>query len=486
MTTLEKYENLIKEKRKNTSFRDYLKEIVSRYNLNLYKRDWIITPYNPDFKWKLVSLQEFEKLRSDYDKLWVDYDFNLNFWENYRILFDKISYSAFALWWVNENSNYGYNVFYVKNCYISFEICFSENVAYSVNVKDNCKEIYNSVMIWDGSENIYQSSWIFKSYKIFYSNFIFDSNNIWFSSNLAWCSECLFCSDLQNQSYCIKNKQYSEEEYKKLKEELFLAKNKFLDFYRNLKVEKWMLISENCSWKFIVKSNNIENWSFIYNINNWRNIVFAWTAEWNVNFFDSASCWSPRWNDYYWVIGAWTWDNYFCSYDVVWWTNIYYSNYLEDCSFCIWCIWLKNKSYCILNKQYTKQQWYELADKIFSQMEKDWILWNFFPWNFNPFYFNDTAAYLLDDTFTKEEVAKDWYLWRNEKIKVDIPENTEIVNTNDLDVLNYNESILKKVIVDSSWNHFRIVKMEYDFLKKHNLPLPEIHWLDRIKLGFGF
>jgi hypothetical protein len=26
--------------------------------------------------------------------------------------------------------------------------------------------------------------------------------------------------------------------------------------------------------------------------------------------------------------------------------------------------------------------------------------------------------------------------------------------------------------------------MEYDFLMKHELPLPEIHWLERIKLGF--
>jgi hypothetical protein len=26
--------------------------------------------------------------------------------------------------------------------------------------------------------------------------------------------------------------------------------------------------------------------------------------------------------------------------------------------------------------------------------------------------------------------------------------------------------------------------MEYDFLMKYELPLPEIHWLERIKQGF--
>ena len=45
----------------------------------------------------------------------------------------------------------------------------------------------------------------------------------------------------------------------------------------------------------------------------------------------------------------------------------------------------------------------------------------------NPFYFNDTAAYLLDDTFTKEEVRKGDYLRRDEEIKVDIPAGAEIV-----------------------------------------------------------
>ncbi|EKE26116.1 MAG: hypothetical protein ACD_4C00428G0001 [uncultured bacterium (gcode 4)] len=486
MSKLQKYESIIKEKRKNTPFRVFLKEIASRYNLNLYKRDTMITPYNPDFKWKLVNLEEFENLRLDYDKLWKDYDFNIDFWENYRLLAGNIHYPAFALWWVNENSNYGYNILNVKNWYLCFEVCFCENVAYSANIKDNCKNVFNSLMVWDNSENIYQSVWIYKSYNVFYSNFIFDSNNIWFSTNLIWCNECLFCNDLQNQSYCIKNKNYSKDEYIKLKNEIFSAKKVFLELYKKLQLNNSQLISKNSSWKFIIKSDNVENWNFIYNVNNGRNVMFAWTIEWNVNFFDAASCWSPRGNDYYWVISAWAWDNYFCSTDIIWWTNIYYSYYLENCSFCLGCIWLKNKTYCILNKEYSKEEWYEIADKIFAQMDKGWILWDFFPWDLNPFYFNDTVAYLLDDSFTKEEVIKDWHLWRDEKIKADISEWVEVIEAKNLDITNYDESILEKVILDSDWNYYRIIKMEYDFLKKYNLPLPETHWMDRIKLGFRF
>jgi hypothetical protein len=113
----------------------------------------------------------------------------------------------------------------------------------------------------------------------------------------------------------------------------------------------------------------------------------------------------------------------------------------------------------------------------------------------NPFYFNDTVAYLIDDTFTKEEVTKAWYLRRDDEIKVDVPANAEVIETkdlhnyqwfNDIGERHINPEILKKVIKDEKWNYYRIVKMEYDFLIKHALPLPELHRLERIKLGFKF
>jgi hypothetical protein len=126
-------------------------------------------------------------------------------------------------------------------------------------------------------------------------------------------------------------------------------------------------------------------------------------------------------------------------------------------------------------------------------MDKDWTLWQFFPASMNPFYFNDTAAYLIDDTFTKEEVTKEWYLWRDEPIKVDIPTWMETVQTTELWKYEWfdtewnrkiDESILKKVIIDEEWNSYRIIKMEYDFLMKYGLPLPRKHRLTRIKENF--
>jgi hypothetical protein len=137
----------------------------------------------------------------------------------------------------------------------------------------------------------------------------------------------------------------------------------------------------------------------------------------------------------------------------------------------------------------------------------------------NPFYFNDTAAYLIDPSFSKEEVEAKWYLWRDEPIKVDIPEGVQTVTVDELDqfewwrhpewnegsivdlsseasvssktslrsewqVRTIDESICKKVIIDPQGNAYRIIPMELDFLRKHGLPLPRKHWLDRMNENF--
>lgn len=49
----------------------------------------------------------------------------------------------------------------------------------------------------------------------------------------------------------------------------------------------------------------------------------------------------------------------------------------------------------------------------------------------NPFYFNDTAASLIED-FDKEEIVAEGYLWRDEEVKVDIPEWMDMVEVADL------------------------------------------------------
>ena len=500
-------ESKMVEFRKKTSFRKYVQEIASWSPTIFYKNNGLISVYPKTNRIKWVKgFSEFSKNREDIINNNLDYDFSKDFFQNFQDLFYKIDLPATVEYMENENSWYSHMVCGIKNVYLSNNVTFgSENVFYSLSIKNNCINIFNSVAIRNNCNNIYFSSGITNSSNIFYSKYIDNSSDIWFSTNLVWCSNCMFCNDLSNQSYCINNKQYTKEDYLTKSSELLKNKNKFLDFYANIN-DLWQIISsENVKWWSIVDSQNIENWYFVNQIKNWKNLIMVWWRDACQEMYDCFQCASKLENYNYWAMASGWWDHLVCNHSVEW-SYMYYNMLIESSSYCIWCIGLKNKQFCIFNKQYTKEERFQKAHEIFAQMDKDGLLWKFFPWSMNPFYFNDTAAYLIDDSFTKEEVETEWYLRRDEKIKVDIPEWAELIYTTpfikggegDSKTLDdfqgfdkewnwkINPEILKKVIVDEKWNYYRIVKMEYDFLMKHWLPLPEIHWLDRIKLGFKF
>jgi hypothetical protein len=468
-----------------------LKEIVSWSPIVFYKNNWLISKFpKTDRIKKVIHYSEFEKNIENLMEKWIPYNFDVDFFENYKKLLLKIDLFNFISYWWNENSDYWDVILSSKNCYLSFTVVNDcENILYSFSVKDNSSNVLNSVSVYQNSDNVYFWRWIVESYKIYYSSFINNSNNIWFSSNLNWCSECLFCSDLENCSYYIKNKKYDKQDYLIEKAKILKEKHNFFTYYKEVDKTWKNYNSTNVIGSWFFNSENIENWYFGYNVKDWRNLMFVWWINWNENMYDILTAWAWTANNLYWIMWA-NWDNLYSCMNIVMSSNLYYCYFLENSSFCIGCIWLRNKSYCILNKQYTKEEWEILVDKIFTQMEKDKILWDFFPAKLNPFYFNDTIAGLFWN-FKKEEIIDAWFLWRDWEIKVDIPAWAEIIETKDLNNYQWYDSnwnwqidpkILKKVIKDSSWNIYKIIKIEYDFLMKHWLPIPEIHWLDRIKL----
>ena len=494
MKDIKYYQNIIKEKRKKTEFRDFLKEIWSWFPINLYKINWKLSRYPfSDRLWSLIDTKSFSTLWNN-DFYNQELDLKNNFFNQIQKLYKK-SYFPF-LWnfWTIENSDYSDTIWYwTKNAYLT--ICAwedVENILYSLYVISNCSNILNSVWITKNCNNIYFCSWIRESYNIFYSRYIFNSSGIWFSSNLVWCKECIFCDSLDNQSYCINNEKLEKKEYFKEKEEILKNKKDFFSNFLSIN-NKWLNVwSENCSWNFIINSRNVENWFFVNQVKNGKNLLFVWNWDIIESCYDNVSS-ATRAERSYWNMWCSPWFDMYCSFNS-WWAgcnNIYYCSYCWDCHHCIWCIWLKNKSYYIFNKQYSKEDWEKKVCEIFEQMEVDGILGDFFPWTLNPFYFNDTIAGLIW-WFTKEEIVKDEYMWRDYEIKVDIPEWVKLIKTNDLDKYEWfnsewnweiNPEILKVVIIDEKGNYYRIVQIEYDFLIKYWLPLPRLHWLDRVKLN---
>lgn len=492
MRDIKYYQKVIQDKRKQSSFRDFLMDVCSWYGLSLYSNKGNISKFPDTARIKgVISNTEFEKSR---DSLWdmgLDYDEKMSFFEQFKNLFQSIDMFSNCHYGQNTNSTFGESVLNGNNIYLTFAaISDCENVFYSVSIKDDCSDIFNSLMVQQHAENIYFCRDISSSYQVFYSRFIQNSNNVWFSTNLVWCSECIECDNLNNMSYCINNKQYSQQQYWEKKQQILSDKESFLARYNKLPQQGNNIWCDNVDWNALFNCFDVDNASHSYNVKNGSNLVFC---GWALGVEDAYDiCWggSPSGHDMYavaWASGS----HIYCSSHILG-SHVFYSYFLEWCSHCIGCVGLKNKQYCILNKQYEKQEYEILADQVFSKMEQNWDLWKPFPWAMNPFYFNDTTANMLGD-FNQEEVEARWYMWRQEEIKTDIPKWADIVQVDELNKYQWydqnkdwkiNPEILEKVIVDDSWNYYRIVQMEYDFLLKYSLPLPEIHWMDRMKLNF--
>lgn len=521
MSNLAHRQQKIQEKRKQTPWREFVMEICSWFPLTLHRNNWVISRYpKTGREWNIIKLSEFN--HENY--ISSDFSSNESFFEQYRHLLLSSQKPWITHFLNNENSDFVDMAYGTKNCYLWFSIWWwCENVLYSCCIATNITNCYNSFSITDNCDNIFSSKVVTGWFNIFYSFNIHNSSNIWFSSNLIGCSECLFCDNLENQSYCIKNIQYGKEEYLNVKLQYLSQKDQF-DIYRSKITKKGTNYqSKHVNWNAIIFSETIENWEIVTRFRNARNIFYGvWSEQWSYNMYDGMDV-GINSHDFYWVVWSWTdGDNFYC---VQLWglgSNLYYCIQTEMSSFCLGCIGLKNKSYCILNKQYSKEDRYEKVDEIFAKMDAEWTLGQFFPATMNPFYFNDTAAYLIDPTFTKEEVIAKGYLRRDEPIKVDIPEGAVVVKTSELDkyegwvkketketkgengtkptfvsfetswfLWNLSEykwhidpSILSVIIQDESGNVYKIVKMEYDFLIKHGLPLPRKHWLERMKENF--
>ena len=488
---LKQRQQKFQEFHKQISWRDFIKHMCSWHPLILQKIDQQISRYPATERiGPLVDNETFQTNRNE--QTWIEVDQMSDFfWSLYQL--QQQTPRAYRLIdFANENSDYSDNLYGAQNAYLSFAVWLdSSNILYSYQINVHCDTILNSVHVSQHSSSVYSSFTVQQSHNIFYSKGIYHSSDIWFSANMVWCQHCFLCEWLENKKYHIKNKAYSPEQYHEKKAAYLKNKEK----YTNELIKSIPLrnkLTTNSQWTWLYQCDNITDGHIVSHTSHGHNIYLIDGSDHSSHLYNTFGVWLDC-HHFYGVISAWhQMSHVYCSLDTGTSSDIYYCMNLQDCHHCLWCIGLINQSYCIFNKQYTKDERHKKVDKIFTHMETDGDLGKFFPPKMNPFYFNDTAAALIED-FTKEETIADWYLRRDDEINVDIPEWMEVVTIDQLSDYEWhneewqwtiNPSVLKKVIKDKKGNAYRVIKMEYDFLVKHGLPLPRQHWLERLKGHF--
>jgi hypothetical protein len=155
-----------------------------------------------------------------------------------------------------------------------------------------------------------------------------------------------------------------------------------------------------------------------------------------------------------------------------------YCNFCENCNSCFGCVGLTRQEYCILNKQYTKEEYEKLVPKIIERMQKDGEWGEFFPISLSPFGYNETMAGLfLPETKEKAAILSAKWQDKDYSLKYDGPFYEPEDN-----IVKYIESEeARKELLDGilkceiSGKAFRIIPQELAFYIKNKYPIPTKH-----------
>ncbi len=455
----------------------------------------MLSMYSPDKPFKVYCNTCWWSDKWDATTYEREYDFNKTFFEQYYELQLQVPQMALS---VNtptvENSDFCNGAGYIKNCYWVFFADYSQDCFYSdyiVKMKDSFECLRSR-----DSELCFQCTNVTNSYGTFYSVDCDNCTNVMFSIDCIGCQDCFGCAGLRKKQFCIFNKQYSEKEYKEKIAELQPSSYKKLQELKEQAHQTWLSVprkfmhgtrNQDVTGDYVSSSKNVKNGFFITEAEDCKYCAMAYLDV--KDCFDYAS-WGDGVSLIYDSFGVGHRStNVQFSYNA--WeslSEIFYSTYCFSSSNLFGCAGLSKKQYYILNKQYSKEDYESMVQKIRTQMNekpykdskgRTYTFGEFFPIEFNLHNYNESFA---QEFFPKkkEEVEKLGWPWHDFASKnFQVTMQPEVLPDN---VSDAPETITKEIIGcahagkcnDQCTTAFKIIPQELSFYKKHGMALPRL------------
>jgi len=377
----------------------------------------------------------------------------------------------------NTNSDWADDVWESKDTYLTRSALRLESVSYGYRVLA-CKNSVDLTFCWD-LEHSYDCLYCFKSYGLKYSFNSRDCLNSYFLYDCRNCQDCFMCWNLRNAKHHISNKPYSKEEYEQKISEYNL---KSRTENEKLKKEFWQYVQQNSVHRqdynlqalnspgnFLNNDKNCYQCYFIEDSENCR-YCFRGRGKESIDsvcLFDSercAICAVDQFGGYGNLCNLYT-------------TLCRYSAYLdncEECEYCFGCVGLRKKKYCILNKQYSKEEYEARVEKIKNNMKQGGEWGKFWPLSSAYSGYNLTLAQ-MQFPMAKDEALKFGAKWDEPSE----PHYDNIVNGDDLpdNIDEVKDDITRqRILCPETKLSYNITKDELAFYKEHGIPLPRRHF----------
>ncbi len=404
-----------------------------------------------------------------------DFDFSRPFFEQFWELKKQVPRLALQQQKPMENSEYCNCASRNKNCYLIFSTNYCEDCYYGswINFCKDCVDNENAMQ----NELCYETVDCKSCYQVIYGEESFNCHDSAFIKNCIGCSYCLFCTSLNNKSYCIFNKQVTKEEYDEFRKNLDLGSydvlqesiQKFEALKREMTVKFYYGVqNENVTGNYICNSRNCAG---VYEVMDCEDVSYSNNLEIQAKDCMDHSYWGAN--------STQTYECQACGYDI---------NFLRFCNLC-WggcsnltycdqsfstqdsfgCISLKKKQYCILNKQYTKEEYEALMPRIIEHMKQTGEWGEFFPIQYASFTYNETLSneWL---PLTEEEAKTLGYPWLvDDRLEGYQGPVLEIPNH----IAEVTEEITKHILTcEVTGKHYKVIPQELAFYKKMGLAVP--------------
>jgi len=419
-----------------------------------------------------------------------DFDFSKSFFEQFDSLIHDVPRPANNLISV-EMCDYCNQVRNSKNCYLCYNANECENCMYcsETHRAKNCVDCLDT----QSCEFCFSCFDCAACNACQYLDHCKNCSQCYFTYDCSGCKNVMLCNGLHNQQYMFKNEQLTKEQYEaKLKEYDFgkrsvieSLKNEFVELKRNAIHNATNNInSENCTGDYLIDCSNCENCFNALKIENCKNVLNVEDKALEsreLSFVASPElCYEGAM-----VVG---YKNLF-GMMVIDGNGNMYCQFCENCKDCFGCVGLRQKRYCIFNKQYTKEEFEALVPKIIEHMKTSGEWGEFFPASLSPYGYNETVAHIYHPK-SKEEATAFGAKWQDNdySLKFDGP----FYEPKD-DIKDYannepeSDGLLKGILKCSvTGKAFKIMPQELAFYMEHNIPVPtkyaEARYMELFKL----
>jgi len=445
-------------------------------------------------KYKVYDLDYWWSDKWDATGYQREYDFSRPFFTQFEELLKSVPQdNLFAT--NNINSPYSNGLANSKNCYLVSSGSHLENVLYSSGKVIDCRDSLDMYLA-DKLELCYEDIFCKNSYRLFYSQNCESCTNSYFLYDCKGCTNCMACAGLRNKKNYIFNKEYSDAEYKQI-----LSGYDFgsYDFIQEMEHQfRKFLLAFPRKYANILRCERVTG----DNLADSKNCQFAFDSlagSENCKYIircgprakDTYDCLSGSFNSELVYEGvSSTLSSSSIKFTAFGWgcSNIEYCFNCHTSHNLFGCTGLRSKEYCILNRQYSKEEYFALRERIIQQMNqmpyiddigRTYVYGEFFPVELSPYGYNETIAYEFFPL--KKNIAEatgfKWHMHEDKNYKIDIVADSIPDNINRV-----GEEITGKVIEcahkglcdDMCSGAFKVVPQELDLYKKIKIPIPHL------------